>query len=368
MNAGVGNAYAFNITQAKGAVAYEYQSSANNYQLYVLYGTQSELVAQGPAICQNQGQTAKTLTGSLVGVGASDFATISLGGSAASVFGGSGSTFTLNNVPTGNQDLVATKSTINLTTGALTFVNMSLRRNVNLANNAVISPAIDLSAGSTEAFTLTSRNVQLLNLLTDQALLYNAYQTANGGIASLFTESVASNTTARTYLSIPAVRQVAGDLHYLGAYAATTFSSTILSERFVASTFNAGADKTLTFGAVPNAVAASTLSASAPVRLRAATTTQADYSKSFFANFSQAGANPRSVSIQISAGWQGTATALNFDVPDLAAAGYTPSWGLQPLVLTSISTSVSGWSASSNNPLVEGGTFMIGIKNLSITP
>ena len=370
VTAGPNNTFPVTISQTKGAVAYVIQSGTS-YNTTVFYGTQAEIQSQGSSICLNQTQTPKTLTGTVTGLGLTDFATVYLGGTAAGVQGTGNGSFTLNNVANGVTDLVATKQTLNQATFSFTLINMVIRRNQNYAAGSAITPTIDLSAGSSEAFAPVQKNLTLAGLGTDQAGATSQYYTANGAFISLPTETAFSNSATHPYYTLPSNKQVAGDYHYAGALAAPSFSGTPTVQRFVGKTFFAGADQTLTFGPNPSAVTVSTLTTSAPVRLRAAFATQAEYNRSYSASWTQSGTTARTITMQMTTGYVGSVSTLNMDIGDFAPAGYLATYGLQPQVSTSLSTAVLGWSAPGGvaaSPFTEGATTQYAIRYMTFTP
>jgi len=312
------------------------------------------------------------VSGTVVGLGATDIGSVSLGSATASLNGATGSAFTLNNVPNGNLDLLATRTnfTINGSTFTYTLADIIIRRNQNFAAGATIAP-LDLSATSTEAFAPVSKNLTIANLNGDLAITTLSYITANGSLASLTTDLNTSSQATRPFFTLPDSKRVAGDYHYLTVIAAPTFTTAPTMERFAGRTFFASADQTITIGPVPNAPTITTVSNVAPVRLDAAITIQPEYGKYFFSTWQQVGANPRSVQVAATAGYVGGASTVHLGVPDLSATGYTASWGLQPGVLTSWTAAAAGWSAAGGivgTPFVEGATFSFGIRLGSLTP
>ena len=77
------NAFSFNITSTKGAVAYVQSGTGNAFTLTVLYGLKQELTDAGTGLCAST--TEKTVNGSVAGLVTSEAATVSLGGALASV-------------------------------------------------------------------------------------------------------------------------------------------------------------------------------------------------------------------------------------------------------------------------------------------
>ena len=387
VNAGANNTFPVNITQSKGGVAYEYSPATNSYQLNVVYGTQAELQQQGTSICANQGQTAKSVTGTITGVTAPDNATIALGSAVASPASGT-SAYTLSNVPNGSLDLVASKTALTISGSSVTsaLTNLVIRRNQNFAAGAVISP-IDLSATSAEAFAPVNKTLTITGLNGEQAIAGMTYVTANGTNIGLYNDAISSSTAAtRQFPTLPANKTQAGDYHLLFVTASST-SSAVTTFRTRGQYFFAGADRTLGLSPNPNTVTVSNLNFAAPVRLRAQTVSLAEYDKYFLVQYQQGGNAPRSVSVTYTTAYLTTAasgqnagaaatsnlnggTTLNLDVPDLGPT-YTASWGLQPLTLTTVLTGFYGWNTSTGGagPQVsESSSYSFAFRQFSYTP
>ena len=369
VTAGAGNAYAATITQGKGAIAYGYLTAANNYTLTVIFGTQVELASQGAAICAGQSQTARSMIGTVIGVVGSDVGTVTLGTAAAQISAATGA-FTLSNIPNGPLDLVASRTSvvINGSTVSNSLASVLIRRGVVVANGFTISPSIDLSPISGEAAVPVLNNVTVGGLGSDQAVTLVAYQTAGGTSATLFQEFLASNLLTRPYPTVPASKQAAGDLHILGVFAAANFATQPSSTRFIQTAFFAGADKTVTLGPTPNAITSSVLSAPSPERFRAAVLVQPEYNRIFQASWTQAGASPRNVIVQVTQGYAGSTATVNVDIPDLSAAGFTALFGLQAGVPTLLTVSVGGWDTTGGvftPALFDGAILRAGTRNLT---
>ena len=362
------NAFPVTITQGKGAIAYEYQTAANSYALTVLYGTLAELQERGATICAGQTQTAKSMNGSVVGVTGTDVGSVTMGSSVASITAATGA-FTLNNLANGPLDLVASRTSL-VVNGSVTssaLARVLIRRGVTVFSGSTISPSVDLQAISAEASAPVFRNATLAGLGTDQAFTITAYSTAGGTVATIFSELPPSNATPRPFPTVPASRQLPGDVHVLAAIAASSFSTSPAFTRFAETVFLTGADKTVTFGPTPNPVTSSVLSAQSPERFRAAVTVQPEYNRLFQAQWTQAGAAPRSVLVLVTQAYAGSVATLNLDIPDLVAAGYTAAFGLQAGAATTLSVNAASWDMPGGvftTPFVDGATFRAGVRNL----
>ena len=366
VTAGTNSDYKFAINSATGGVAYVTNLNGS-FTLSIVYGTQAELIAQGTTICP--GGTSKTLTGTFGGVAAGDQATVSMGGAFAT---GSGNTsYTLNNVPAGLLDLIASDAatTISGTTIATQVKKMIVRRNQNPANNATL-PVLDFSA--TEAFTPGTATITLANGGSDVLASSSLYFTANG-TAGAFATDISPSAT-RTFYGVPAAQQVAGDLHGITALSTVISGTTVNQVRSVTTYFKDLAAKTLTFGPVPNTATVTSVTGTPVVRLRSQWTVQSEYNKFFSFAYSQAvAATSRTISITMTNGYLGgNPTAIDHTMPDLSTvSGWDNNWGLRAGTVTTFSTTASGWTfaagAAGTAPL-EGGVILSGTRLGSFTP
>lgn len=106
--AGANDTYTFTIDQF-GGVAYVELYGNNGYELTIIYASGAELAAFGPtAFCP---AATKTVTGMVAGLGATESATISLGGSLGTA-SAVNPNWTAQGVPPGLQDLLAIRNTL----------------------------------------------------------------------------------------------------------------------------------------------------------------------------------------------------------------------------------------------------------------
>jgi hypothetical protein len=279
--------------------------------------------------------------------------------------------YTLNNVPAGVLDLIASDAatTINGTTIATQVKKIIIRRNQNPANNATL-PVLDFSAA--EAFTPATATITLANGGTDFLASSSLYFTANGAAGAFATDISTSPT--RTFYGVPAAQQVAGDLHGITALSSVINGTTVNQVRSVTTYFKDLAAKTLTFGPVPNAVTVASVTGTPVVRLRSQWTVQSEYNKFFSFAYSQAvAATSRTISITMTTGYLGgNPTAIDHTMPDLSTvSGWDNNWGLRAGTVTNFTTTASGWTfaagAAGTTPL-EGGVILSGTRLGSFTP
>jgi hypothetical protein len=361
---GANSDYKFSINSPTGGVAYV-TSINGSFVLNIVYGTQAELVAQGTTLCP--GGLTKTLSGTVGGLDAGDVATIALGGVSATASGNT--SYILNTVPGGVQDLIASDATIAGTSFATQVKKIILRRNQNPANNASL-PVLDFSAS--EAFAPASATLTLANGGADVLSSTALYFTTNGA-AGAFSTDASSNAT-RTYYGVPSAQQATGDLHAATAIASVVNFFGVSQVRSVSAYFKDVANKTLTFGPVPSSVTVAAAATTPVVRLRAQWSVQSEYNKFFLVSYSQAvGATTRTVTIRTTATYLGgNPTAIDQTMPDLSAvSGWDNNWGFRAGTVTNYTASSVGWNfaaGSSGNIPLEGGVVLTGQKLGSLTP
>jgi hypothetical protein len=403
---GTGTGFKFNITSAKGGVAFvvgttsasvataglaarmsatlkqqlllrnrvlpgsSYASSAlvDAFALSIFYGTQAELNAQGTSRCLPG--TGKTVNGSVSNVTSTQSATVTLGPSSASVNGSGALTFQLKKVPDGSLDLIASRSSINLTTFAFVVDKLIIRRGLNQADGSTI-PVLDFNAA--EAFAPATANITVGNLNGEVAGVSTFYFTSFGSGsagASLATGGL-PGPGPFTYYGVPTAKQVAGDLHLAQVIA---FPSTSDFTQFRSSGlyFKDPTDRTITLGA---ALTLPTISAAATapyVRFRATGPIQAAYNKNVTALFTQSNTTaPRTVTIGATEGFLSGLATYDFTVPDFTGvAGWDNNWGPKVGAVTQTIVVASGYTGigvGQPNPL-EGATFSTAARIGSITP
>ena len=400
-----GTKFQFNITQAKGGVAFVLGTTSANVQAYralvakqlsaqlqqtllartiryggrmsasiassmvdgfdltIYYGSQPELNSFGTNRCA--AGSGKTVTGTITGLGANQSANISLG-TAFKTVTAPATTYTLTNVPDGDLDLVATRVT---TTGLLQSAadKMIILRNRNQPNNSVL----DLSFTGTDAFDPAQGNITIGNLGGDQGYASSFFFTANRNSATgatLFNVPT-FGTGPFKYYGVPTARQFAGDLHQAQAFA---FGQTLDQARFAGIYFKDPVDKTVTLGDPLSPVTVSAAATTPYVRFRATGTVQSAYNKFLIMLFTQATTSvARTVNIFASESYLSGLSSFDFAVPDFTGvAGWDNNWGPKAATSTSWVVSAAGYTGvgyQSINPL-EGSTFQGATRLGSITP
>lgn len=360
-------AYTFDITAARGGVAWVDEAAGGGYDLAILYSTGDEIRAQGEIRC-SLGLGTNTVTGSVAGVGATETANISLGGAVAFVLPGSGSSFTLMNAPDGPVDLLASRLEQSFSGTTLNTIvrKLIIRRNVAVTDGATL-PVLDF--GSAEAFDPVVRTLTVNNLAGDQNVVSTWYQTDNGFVNNFFAGGLVTDAT-RSWYGVPADRQATGDLHALQVNAFAG-GSNVTSLRNVLLYFREATDRTATLGPALSTPTMTTAATSPYVRFRAQLPVQSEYDQGWGFGWSQGGAGTvRSVVITATRGWAGSVTTLDLTVPDFSPVdGWDNLWGPRTGMQTQWSaggTEVTG--ASLANPLVDGGVIQGATRIGFITP
>lgn len=361
---GTNDSYTFNITQAVGGVAYV-ESTGTGFDLEVFYGSKTDLQGRASEVCNGASGAGKTVTAPVAGTSTGDIVLASLGPSSGSL---AGSTMTFSNVPNGNVDLIAGRTTLTINQVGVSFnlAKMIIRRNLNPATNTALA-TVDF--GATEAFTPVTKNLTINNLGTDVSAVLGLYFTTNNTFASYFTD-FSGGGSARTYPGVPSANQAAGDLHILAIVGLPSLTGST-PQREALFAFHDAADKTFALGPVLNTPTVSTLTATGYARLRAAITVQPEYNKDLSFAGSQTGAAPRNFTIQQTAGYSG-ASSLNLDVPDLSGvSGFDVNWG--PKVGTAVGWTISaigfpGSAGITQPPFTEGASYMFASRPGTITP
>jgi hypothetical protein len=341
----------FNVRLAanRGGIAYVTRSATAGTTLSVLYASAAELTGTGAASTVNVACTVggKTVNGSVAGVGAAELATVAFGGSSATVSGAAGpSTFQLRNVVSGARDLIASRATQTVTGSDISFTvnRLIVRRGLDPADGSTL-PALDF--GAAESFAPATADVTINNLAGDRAITGVSLSTANGSSASFFFSTSASATAP--YFGLPDANLASGDLHSL--FVAATPAAGTDASRSATLYFRTVSARTVTLGAALGTPTFTSPAAAPYLQLRAQLPLQAEYNRLGGVFYGQGtGATARAASVVMTAGYAGSGTAFDLQIPNLSTAtGFDNAWGLQPGVSTS-------WSVFET-----GGSFNIGL-------
>jgi hypothetical protein len=306
---------------AKGAFAVVHPNG-NGFQTTVFYGSQGEITSLAlgsPCGGLNASSGTKQLTGTISSVPANGSAIVSIGAASTEHPALQGPGYTLNGVPAGTRDLMAS-SVVPNAAGFPQVQKLILRRSVNYASSIPV-----LNYAGTEAFVPAPQGVLATNLGSDQMLVEASFITANG-VTPYYKGTGGPNaaTNGIGYIGVPDSLLQAGDLHAVALSAAPSGGA---SYRAAILLRHSLVRDTVTFGAALNQPSVTSIGTSPYLRVRAQLASQGDYSGAAGADFDQ---STNSVSVITTAGYAGTTPASwTLDIPDLTSAGYDPAWGLK---------------------------------------
>jgi hypothetical protein len=262
-------------------------------------------------------------------------------------------------VPDGARDFLASKVTtaVDLTTFAFTSTvnKLIIRRGLNPAAGSALAT---FDFAGTEAFdpqartlTLTGANAGEANSVSVSYLTNIA--SAQSASIPLYSDVSTSGATTRTIYTVPTAQQRPGVLHLFAASSLPiNQTSGTMSVRTVGKFLSASANLTLALGAELTAPTVTTVSSAAPVRYRVQAPVQAQYNQIYTASWFQGtGGTSRAVTLYATTGFSGGA-AWDLSIPDLSAAGYNATWGLQAGVATGSTYTATGYDF---NPLTATG-------------
>lgn len=365
---GTADTYSFNVG-SRGGVAYVVPLNGG-FELQVFYGTLTELQAQGNDLCSGAVGAGKTVSATVAGAASTDMVLASLGRSTASVNMTLSPPITFSGVQSGNVDLVASKSTLQLVGFTPTFnlSKMIIRRGINPAAGSTL--ALDFNAA--EAFDPITRNVTINNLNSEISLAVGMYLTAGNSFGAFLTDITGATGNTRTYKGVPAANQVSGDLHLLSISALPSLTQTNQT-RNVITVFKDAVDKTVSLGPALTAPTVTTLSGGGYGRTRAVISVQNEYSKYFAFDVQQTTtSSPRKTTIQATSNYSGGGSSLTLDIPDFSGvAGFDATWGLRTGTSSTWTLSATGWTASGGTTaptLSDGTSYLSGTRMGTVTP
>lgn len=287
----------------------------------IYYATRTELLPLSDKACiETFG--AKTVNGTVANVGIGDSAVVTMGGAETSVLPPP-STWTLDGVPNGPQDLVAHREIA--TIEGIVPDRVIIRRAQNPTNNATLA-ALDFSTGSSDALTVNLASISGLSAGEDNYLDV-FFQTALGTDHWLYAAPFFS-TNSQTIYGVPSGLTQSGDLHQLDLQAQPPSGERY---RVVRRWYRDPANQSLSLGPTLNTPAISSLATSPYLRLRASLQSQSEYDSFATAYFIQGPDNDiTSVFVTHTAGYHGgTPGTWQLDIPpDLDDAGFSISDGL----------------------------------------
>lgn len=361
--AGPNNSYTFSITSL-GAVAWVTQASASTYTLTVFYATSSEMGSTNQ--CGTPTTNNKTLTGTVTGfTGITDFVSVNFGGALNSSITQVAPNFTLSGAPDGTHDLLATRSTFNLTSQALVLSKLWMKRGLNPPNGTSLG-TIDFNGA--DAFNPDTKQLTINGINSGEAVsLIGSFQTANGTFGQLTqVSSLTGNVT--DIFTVPSAKLAAGDLHNYSITASVLSGSTLSSLRSITFYQRDPSSQTVTLGPVLNTPTVSVLSSAPYMRLRSVLAAQSEYSSSFTTMFLQASSGAGRVALlSTTTGYRGSNANVDVSIPDFTGVGgWQNTWGLQSGTSTTWTVLGTGFLLG-NGQIIDGAVFRIGQRQGTIT-
>lgn len=365
------NVYRFQIDSPRGAVAYvQVDDGAPLTQVY--FYTREEIIFVGQNQCDGVGGT-KTVNGSVTTLGMLETAFVSMGSGFASVSGAQGTTFALNNVEDGPQDLVAARAALDISnplSPSLAANRLIIRRGLNPPNNGTLAPL----NFETEGFAPATGTVTVNGLAgSETAVLTGMFTTTRGSLGVYFVGT--DRAATQTVYGVPADRLETGDLHFLQVSAAVLNPTPGQSPdtRQVGIGYRQVQNRTVALGPALSAPTVTSVGTAQNARLRAQWPLQSEYNRFvYFVASQQAIAEPRQISLGATDGFLQGAASADLEIPDLSGVdGWQGRWSLVAGASTHWTASGSGWQGTGfiNFPeLVDGTQFFSATRSGLIAP
>lgn len=310
------------------------------------------------------------MTGTVSGfLTANDFVTVGVGNAISPVSPTQAQpNFTLTGVPDGLRDLVATRSTFNVSTPAnpLLLNRIYLRRGINPPN---LSSVGTVDFNGPDAFAPATTSVAINGIASgEQVSASNTFITNTQSFGSLGASSALSGNALNLF-NVPSNKTAAGDVQALAVNAVTISGSQVTQIRSVTAVFRDPANAMVTPGAPVNQPTISTLATAPYARPRAQSARQAEYQDFWSANFVQVTTSSRrSVTITTSLGYVGAGSTIDMGLPDFTGVGgWQNSWGPIAGNLVNWNVAMTGWQSATVG-LVDGALYRIGQRQGTFTP
>ena len=300
----------------------------------VINTTAAELGAAGTIACEDEFGT-RTIGGSVTGLTGNQIARLSAG-SAFDFANVSDPNWQLTDLPPSQVDVVGTRYA---DFGTQPANRVAIRRGV-FPNNATIPP-LDF-ASTTESANLETATVTFTGLGTSGAIdVASALRTTNGTLHELMRLSTpVSGSLGVAYVSVPSSLRIASDLHQIEAVLSDADGTRTLEHYYATP-----ATKTFAFGPMVGTPTVSTVATSPYVMPRAQLASQPEYDGGLIVEWIQSTgeSSGRVVAVITTAAFTGGVPATwDVSVPNMSAAGYSPSWGLQGTDYRWSVTAISG--------------------------
>ena len=354
------NTFSFTLSGTVGGVAFVQNQSGGGTQGTVYYYTAAELNNIALGECINSAGGNKSLNAIFTGLNGAQFqsGTVYVGGGSGTT-GFTTTTATVSNVPNRVADLIAYRSTVNITTASLSVDRAVLRRNVNYAANSGI-PSIDFDGA--ESFAIGVAALSFTNAGADLTSVSGSFSTSNG-----FVGAIAALAGNQVY-GVPSSRTQAGDFHLINAIAVSTDNTSFR----ITSQYNRDiANRAITFGAALANATLSVTGTSPYARIKAVGAFTSEYNDVVSCSMSQgSAASSRAWSFNGSRAYFGTGnTAFEFELPDFSGvSGFLNTWGFTAGAQAQVTTNVLGGITGTLGTPAEGSAWRSGARLQTITP
>lgn len=313
---------------------------ATAYATEVFLGTATELTTVGADNC-NDTQGTKTITGTVAGVSAGQYAQLSLGGASASYAGAGSPNVTFREVANGTVDFVGTRATFGSTPDRVV-----LFRNLNIPDGGALPGVIDFAGAG--AFAPATAIATVTGGLGEELATNTLLTTANGESLGFSSDFSASTNPQRTWVGLPANQMVAGDVHGLFAYAQPAGSMSS-DARIVLKYVGAVANQTIDLGPNITEPTVTPLSVGAYPRFRLQGTLPTEYRQAVGFTIMSFTGSSNFLSISATGGYLasvGSASAYDLAMPDIAGLNGFPAASRLDAGANTASMSAFGWNGT----------------------
>ena len=245
MLTGTNHVYQYTLSSGTGAYAYV-TGSAGVYQVNVQYGSKADLTSNTIVFCGAVTTGSNTVTGTVAGLGATDFASFGLGGVSAISFSASPSV-TFNNVPSGTWDLVGYRQNF----GTVSATDRAYAQRGITVSNGLSLGTLDFNGAN--SFAPMPATMTITNLGAGESVDANMFYLTDASchLASLWSATAVGGTF--TAYGFPAAKQSATDFHGL-----LVTASTLNSYRLDGESFHTFGDRNITLPALLSGVTVTT--------------------------------------------------------------------------------------------------------------
>ncbi len=353
---GNGPLFDFSVGSDQVKVAAVFQDGAD-YDIVIFHLSREEAVLRAGAC-----PVYKTVNGTVVGLAAGQLANITLSRDAATLIGGTGTTFSLDMVEDGPTDFFASRFTAGV--GIPSIDKMFMQRDINPPAGSSVT--VDFTGS--DAFDPASITLTANNLGADLAGVATAFLTPTIG-AAVFAPGPGAAGPVWTVPVVPQGMTRAGDIQSVIVSTVSAASPTT-DARGTERYFTTVADQTLTMGPYLGTVAVTTEQSAPYARLRAVYTRQPEYLGHINVGFSQ---DTRGVTLWVTDDYLGAVAELDVEVPDFSGvAGWSDLFGLLAGVETTWVVNANGWTSGSGiigpDVFTEGLEVRSGTRLGTITP